>query len=132
MEIDVMINGHKVEFLMDSGANVNVLSLKTLNEIFKGKSYYLRKSNVKLRLYNNTLLDTLGKILLRCKRNGNFFDLSFVIVKKNLKPILSGNTCIDMNLIKIIADLNAEQGYLTVEQLTTKYEELFTGIGCIS
>ena len=68
------INGRLETFLLDSGATVNVLSKKTLEELFsKNVVRKIEETNATLVMYNGSEIKPIGKVRLQ------------VINPKNLK-----------------------------------------------
>ena len=70
-----------LRFLMDSGASVNVMSIDTLRSVLNERNPVLKKSNTRLRTYNNSIVLPIGKKMLRCSRRNTNENVEFEIVK---------------------------------------------------
>jgi len=58
----MIFNGKKVQFQLDTGATVNVLSVQEYKEVSNDQTLTsLSKSNATLCMYNNTVIKRIGK-----------------------------------------------------------------------
>ena len=94
------VNGRMATFQVDSGATVCVLPRKYVKDL------NIRPVAVNLRMWNSTGEKALGK----CKvptvnpATGKRYKIDFVIVEKDLTPLLSRRAAETMNLIKVQYD----------------------------
>ena len=80
------INGRLETFLLDSGATVNVLSKRTLEELFsKNVARKIEKTNATLLMYNGSEIRPIGKIRLQVinPKNVKKYSVEFMIVNEN-------------------------------------------------
>ena len=77
---------------MDSGATCNVLPAAYLNK--NDLTKYIKHTSQKLKLYDGSLMRTLGSCSLCCEQNGRKFMVDFVVVKENVAPIIGLETCL--------------------------------------
>ncbi|CAL9700809.1 unnamed protein product [Knipowitschia caucasica] len=92
------INGQKLTFRLDTGADCNVLPLSTFNQVAQRSA--LQKSNFKLVTYSRHKMEPLGKAILNCQYNAEIRQLEFQIIETDLPAILGGDSCAQMGLIK--------------------------------
>ena len=80
----LMINGKKVRFQLDTGASVNLLPGKYVSEL------NLVADRRKLTMWNGVETSSLGTVETEAMdpRDGNRWNIEFVVVKEDLKPIL--------------------------------------------
>ena len=95
---------HRVEFLADTGSKVNILNLKTFQKLKeKNKNLKLSKTNVKIITYAATqsTVKLLGVVKLLIENKKKFLCEEFYVINTDAKNILSGKTCIDLNLLSL-------------------------------
>ena len=88
-----MVEGKMMQIQMDTGASCNVISESDLRKTgFDFKQ--IKDSKVILKTYDGSKLNILGRALISCDREGKKFKALFYVVKGNLKPLLSAETCL--------------------------------------
>ena len=97
------INDRLETFLLDSGATVNVMSKKTLDQLFrKPGRKRIEKTNTTLVMYNRTEIKPVGKIRLRVIHQKNLKKYSeFLVVEENCKLILGVRASQQMKLLQV-------------------------------
>lgn len=124
--VDIAVNDRLLKFKIDTGAQVNVLP----ENIFKTLSPtpdLIPADSVILRGYGGTRLPILGKIVLPCFYKDKFIRADFFVIAADAKPVLGLNTCLQLNLIKLIFDVH--KNYSTAEGMISDFADLFQGIG---
>ena len=123
----ININNIKINFKLDTGAEINVLP----NKIYKKLSPRpeLKKTSISLRAYNNTEIPTLGKCTIKLNNKNIQTHATFIIADINSKPVLSARTCEELNLIKRIFKINNESDSL--QGLVEKCDDCFGEIGTL-
>ena len=127
---------------LDTGATCNVMSLQDLKVINQTGDPPLRKSNVKLKLFDGSIMQPCGAAILKLHRNGTVDQLEFQIVDGKNKPLLSAKTCERLGLLKINIPDAIEVNSIAVEQVKTEapltkervfseYKDVFEGLGHI-
>ena len=99
----------------------------------------LTKSKVSLRLFDGTIVQPVGEIILDIERNGKTNPTKFQIVNINSQPLISAQTCKDLQLISIniepLHEIHSVQAgntsSLTQQSILEKYSEVFKGLGHI-
>ena len=139
------INGRLETFLLDSGATVNVLSKKTLEELFsKNVVRKIEETNATLVMYNGSEIKPIGKVRLQVinPKNLKKYSVEFMIVKENCNSVLGARASQQMKLLQVISANIFEvknkpntvpvcQQPLSKEWLTTQYPEVFEGVGTL-
>jgi len=86
-----------VKFQVDSGASVNVIPA----ELAPDKP--LKRTTKTLRMWNDMTLQPLGscRIIIQNPKNGKKFSVEFLVVGKQLTPIIGARAAQQMGLITI-------------------------------
>ena len=88
---------------LDFGATCNLLSLKEFSGILENpKDVYLKKTSATLNMYNGSTMYPLGKCTLRCTKGEVSKDVDFVVVDKDVRPLLGAQTCQEVTFIKVM------------------------------
>ncbi|KPJ13895.1 Retrotransposable element Tf2 155 kDa protein type 1 [Papilio machaon] len=98
--VDLLINGNKIQFKLDTGADVNVLPRRYLQKIGM-TSDSLMKSAVKLRGYSGGDIKVVGRCNIKVKYKDVNYILDFIIADVDSPPILGCQSCQELNLIKL-------------------------------
>ncbi|XP_003729725.2 uncharacterized protein K02A2.6-like [Strongylocentrotus purpuratus] len=96
---NMLLNGRRVQFQLDSGATVSVLPQKFLSE-----EDVVRNECIHLRMWNHSpLLRAVGKckVVTRNPATGKKYRIDYVIVKEDLTPLLSKTASEKMQLITV-------------------------------
>ncbi|CAH2091430.1 unnamed protein product [Euphydryas editha] len=110
-------NGMSEQFKLDSGSDLNVISLYTLKKL--GYSINdLTPSNVRAQSFCGNYLTILGSIEMLWSYKGCNYLIKFVISKNDCQSVLSKDTCESLKLIKRVYCLNIDN-----------YSDLFHGVG---
>lgn len=122
------IENKKVILKCDTGAQVNVISLKDLKLIVGDENPKWSETKILLEAFGGRKIKPLGKVILNIfltKNEGT--KTEFVIIKEDVRPILGLKSLIDLELIKNfnINTIHVESR----ESIINKYSELFQGIG---
>ena len=115
---------------IDSGSQVNIIPIS----IFQSLSIKcpLQNTTKRLTAYNGTQLKVDGYVRLDCKYNDKIISDEFYIVDTNSAPILCLNTCLTLDLIKLVLTVDSDisqSSPLTKETVLEKYSDVFEGIG---
>ena len=136
----MVINGHDVQFQLDSGATVNILSIKDYKRVCEDPELNeLDASLAVLSMYNGTKIRPLGKkrISMRNPKNNRKYNLEFQIVGEENKPLLGASAIQGMQLITVntqnILAVEGSQNYegLTLPQVVMQYKDVFEGDGML-
>ena len=92
----VTINSQNVRFKLDTGAQCNVMSLKTYNRVSKQT---LTKSKARLVAFGGHGLKSCGKLTLLCEHKDNYRPVEFEVLK-NVTDVLGLKTCEEMKLVQ--------------------------------
>lgn len=103
----INVNGIEVNFKMDTGAEINCLPIKYVKKMNLNNK--IVKSNIRLYAYNNEEVKTHGKIVLQCNINKNSIPVEFEIVDNDFQPILGIASCVKLNLIKKVFNVNCDE-----------------------
>ncbi|XP_046145404.1 uncharacterized protein K02A2.6-like [Osmia bicornis bicornis] len=84
--MQVMVEHHPVDFEVDTGAAVSLMSLAQTKTLFPKNKVH--NSNIKLQSFNKDPIDTVGYIRVRVKFEKRVSNLNLYIVRVNCKPLL--------------------------------------------
>ena len=129
------LSSHKVAFLMDTGAECNLLPLDVYKAVTGDQHLKLLNARGKsvLVLANGDEQPIEGKAKIYVSRNERTYKIEANVVKgSGYEPILSKQTMLEMNLIKIL-DSDRDR-YIRVlktgtEPLLEEYKDVFEGLG---
>ena len=126
--IHMQVKKKTVKFLIDTGATVNVVS----RSLVPDKSR-IEATTARLKMYNNTPMNTVGKTRIPMKnlKNEKKYSVACVVVDdESVQPIIGLRAARQMNLITInaenIAAISSNE-QLTIAEITTRYPSLFNG-----
>uniref|UniRef100_A0A1Y1JV53 RNA-directed DNA polymerase n=1 Tax=Photinus pyralis TaxID=7054 RepID=A0A1Y1JV53_PHOPY len=135
---NVTINGIKISFKLDTGAQCNVLPLKWLEKVQKQKE--LKEINQTIITYGNNRIKVKGYVILNCKLRNTEYKLKFIVVDVESDPILGLNACVKLNLVARLDSVsqlkeNGSNGRDPKEKLKFAFinenKNLFEGLGKI-
>ncbi|XP_031350539.1 uncharacterized protein K02A2.6-like [Photinus pyralis] len=128
----------KIKFKIDTGAMANILPIHIFMKIGLSPQLITECSSVILKSYSGDVLPVLGTIQLSClTNNAENYLIDFHVINDITEPLLGLKACAMLNLIKKVDQVN-EVKLKNHEIITNlrqniliKYNDLFTGIGCI-
>ena len=94
---DLKIEGKVVKVQLDTGAKVNVISTKVLQDL--ASRYPCEKSQVKLKSYSGHHIPTKGVVTLPCECKGNTFQVNFHVIEMEAPTVLGAQTCKGLGLL---------------------------------
>jgi len=126
----------KLKCQLDTGATCNVLSYRDLSIIKQDGNPHMDGSKTKLKLFDGSLMKSLGEVKLQVIHGGKTHVLKFQVVSGTNKPLLSAETCQKLELLKLgsqaeVLVLDVKQTPLTVQSILKDYEDVFKGLGHI-
>ena len=89
-----------MECQLDTGASCNVISHRDLSILLQNGSPPLNHSSVKLRLFDGSIMRTLGELHLTAEHEGKCHTLKFQVVDCTNKPLLSAEASERMGPLK--------------------------------
>ena len=113
----VKVNGHNVRFKIDTGAQCNILSLETYQQV---SSQPLKKLHAKLIAFGGQRIRSLGKATILCKHKHKYYTTEFEIIS-SVSNVLGLKTITELKRIDL----------LTKDPLA-KYADTFVGLGSIT
>ena len=84
----------------DIGSTCNTISYTDFCKICFDESK-LESSNVKLKLYDGTILTPRGQSEIQCRYKDKLLNLLFLVVEDPLVPLLSAEACEQLGLLQI-------------------------------
>ena len=121
------VQGHNVQFKLDTGAEANVLPVTVFNRM---KSVKLEKTKTLLCAFGEHQVIPLGTVTLDCNTSKGDSELLFYVTDSAAVPILSHKACDDLNLIKrVYMNQPMQTPSLTKDHMIDEYQDVFTGVG---
>ena len=118
------VQGHNVQFKLDTGAEANVLPVTVFNRM---KSVKLEKTKTLLCAFGEHQVIPLGTVTLDCTTSkGDSERLLFYVTDSADVPILSHKACDDLN---VIMNQPMQTPSLAKDRMTHEYKDVFTGVG---
>jgi plasmid maintenance system killer protein len=122
--ISVKVNGkNNIKFKIDTGAQCNIMSLRTYNAI---SNQPLKRSRSKLVTFGGHKITPKGKTQIVCEHKNRLTVVEFEVVNEG-QNILGLKSSIDMKLVKRIDTITN-----STDTLLAQYEDVFKGLGCIT
>ncbi|CAB4039108.1 Hypothetical predicted protein, partial [Paramuricea clavata] len=119
------IEGNEIKFKIDTGSQANIIPLLTFEKM-KLKQTRLERPTAKLTSYTGDYLPVVGECNLKCNNK----TLKFFVVKTGQVPIIGLKASQQLNLIKIIMNVNNVIGQ-SAETIHEKFPKVFQGLGCL-
>jgi len=115
---------------LDTAATCNVLSVNDYNKL---GSPQLQLSTTTLTMYDGTQVLSQGRCYLQMSEVCQNQTLMFELVETKHATLLSLDTCLQLDLISVKESVHLieEQSETNVENVITKYADVFTGMGCL-
>ena len=117
------IDRNEITFQLDCGSTVNVLPEYLFRQCVCEKGHVeIEKSSQTLVMFNGTETNPLGKkrLTLKNPKNNKKYNVEFVIVKADVKPILGARAIQQMKLVTVnqenILNLNQIQSAKSAEE----------------
>ena len=108
---------------MDAGSTCNTISYADFCKICFDESK-LKSSNIKLKLYDGTILTPRGQSEIQCRYKDKLLNLLFQVVEDPLVPLLSAEACEQLGLLQInFAMCN--------DDIISEFRDVFEGLGCL-
>ena len=130
---DLKIEDKVVKVQLDTGAKVNVISTKVLQDL--ASRYPCEKSQVKLKSYSGHPIPTKGVVTLPCECKGNTFQVNFHVVEMEAPTVLGAQTLKALGLLARVHLLQQQSPLKCPEGMAQKmyeqYSDLFQGLGCL-
>ncbi|XP_064463440.1 uncharacterized protein K02A2.6-like [Ornithodoros turicata] len=129
---DVRVEGHLLNFKLDTGSEVNVIS-KEIVRAWNPRPL-VRRSQRRVTTYSGEQLPVVGETVLSCTANGLTCPVTFLVVDLSSSPILGLQACQMFNLLKRVCEVKGEVARHesireTPEQVVEEYEDVFQGVG---
>jgi len=112
------IEGRRITFTLDTGAQVNILPYSIYCRLKVGP---LQKSSARLTTYSGERLPVCGKATLTCTVKGRKHRLEFQVVDTQSKAILGLRTCEALDLIQLVDIIG--------DETLASYADVFKGLG---
>lgn len=137
-EAVVYVEKVPVQCLVDTGASINVLTLRTFNQLqtkLKGK-LCLQKTKTKVITYGNNepSLKVLGKVELLVETSSKFLCANFLVIDTSHKNVLSGDTALALCILKFskpLYTITSNQPTETTDKKPNTKEKLQRDLTCL-
>lgn len=96
--VTLKVNDTHVQVKLDTGAQANVISEAEFKKIRPRPKIHATK--VKVSAYSGTEIPVKGKCMVKVTHKDKEHTLAFIVVPKNVQPILGLNACVRLNLVK--------------------------------
>ena len=125
----VTVNNKLITMKIDCGAQCNVMSLATYEDV-KSPNDKLERSKARLSSFVGDTTLPVGQVRLPCYINKTRYKLLFQVVKDSMPaPLLGKVACVKAKLIVRVKVSEVKQEN---EDILSEYPDLFNGLGCLS
>ena len=115
-----------VKVKVDTGANANLLTVRSLNQIYKDNQFpEMKKVSTKILAYNNEEISQLGTITVK---DTNQNDIEFFVVDSSGPNILGLQDSVKLDLVKINCGIK-QSNNAELDPYIKEYPDIFDGIG---
>ena len=137
----ILVEGIRVNFLVDTGASINILTLRTFNELSKRlkQKPILQKTKAKVVTYGSSYssLSVLGKITFVVETKSKLCCTDFLVIDTPHKNLLSGETALLLNILTFKKPVfhvqeESEMNASSLAENTTVPESLTQVIDCFA
>jgi len=121
------ISNKVIEFLVDTGSALSVISKKDLESFKLGEIEDLKKTTTGLKAYNGSIIIPIGILECRVKYKNLNKVLNLYVVRDGGPPIVGRDWLKEMKILSKCIDFNS----LTLQSVIHKYSSVFrTDLGC--
>lgn len=118
-----------VEFKLDTGSQVNILSIDLVRKV--DKNIEIKPTHLLLEAYGGQKIKPLGVCEIVTMYRNEITVEEFVVIEDKLIPILGLNSCINLELISKIDTINKSKSViLSKENFIKINKSVFEGMGC--
>ncbi|KAL4103818.1 hypothetical protein QTP88_019153 [Uroleucon formosanum] len=125
----ILVENKNINFKLDTGSDVNLLTLNDFNLIKNNcsfKNLVVNKQPINLQAYGGSNINTYFTVDLKVKLREKEYILNFVIVENHCKAILGLHSCIHLGLINKVENVDK---ILSLNDVLENYYTVFTGLG---
>ncbi|UYV64780.1 K02A2.6-like, partial [Cordylochernes scorpioides] len=128
----IIINGKKTTVHLDTGAQINVLPHKVINQWPSRPE--IRPTSLKAFAYGNTELPIIGKCNVLCQYGEKKGMFEFIVADVEAQTLITGDTCEKLEILRRINHINTDEMKLCSEtqKILEQYHEVFQGVGLIN
>ncbi|UYV60267.1 Otopetrin [Cordylochernes scorpioides] len=128
----IIINGKKTTVHLDTGAQINVLPHKVINQWPSRPE--IRPTSLKAFAYGNTELPIVGKCNVLCQYGEKKGMFEFIVADVEAQTLITGDTCEKLEILRRINHINTDEMKLCSEtqKILEQYHEVFQGVGLIN
>ncbi|UYV63361.1 K02A2.6-like, partial [Cordylochernes scorpioides] len=109
----IIINGKKTTVHLDTGAQINVLPHKVINQ-WPSRSE-IRPTSLKAFAYGNTELPIVGKCNVLCQYGEKKGMFEFIVADVEAQTLITGDTCEKLGILRRINHINTDEMKLCTE-----------------
>lgn len=120
------INNNDTLFLLDTGADTNILSFKTYKHLQLPLSN-ITKSTHTLSTFSGELLPTVGQCNVQISHDNKTCDIDFHVLDLPCQNIIGRRTCEDLKLVRRVHRVQFSNN----KDIFQEYSDIFQGIGCL-
>ncbi|EFA12868.1 Retrovirus-related Pol polyprotein from transposon 297-like Protein [Tribolium castaneum] len=123
-KVKIDVDRTKIDFVIDTGSSVNIISTKTVKQLLKQQ---LKHVTTCVLLHNSRQqLELVGKFQATLTYNKTKIEVDILVVRGSAESVLSFETSKQLSLIQMSLSNNVR---LSANDVQKKYLNLFRGIG---
>jgi RNase H-like domain found in reverse transcriptase/Reverse transcriptase (RNA-dependent DNA polymerase)/Integrase zinc binding domain len=130
----------KIKCQLDSGASCNVMSSADYQRLGGELSALGKKKRIMLKFYNGNVTKSMGEATMICLHRNQKYQLVFQIIEGSEWPLISAESCLQMGLLSVHAELTNQVSHshqpasptiTSLDQLVAQFPDVFQGLGAI-
>lgn len=135
------INNNCLDFKIDTGAPVNIISISDYINVLKLPVDLLQSTQIQLKSYTGDKIPLVGMCQLKCKKNNSLHDIVFHVVNNTTEALLGLPACVELNLVQNLELQQSTSSCLSsissqedrIKNVVAKeFGDVFSGIGEIN
>ncbi|XP_056647232.1 uncharacterized protein K02A2.6-like [Diorhabda sublineata] len=127
---NVCIDNSVIKFKVNSGAQCNVRPISYIKKLEREND--IIHSEQSIIAYGDNKIRVVGSIILKCLIKNNIQNVKFLVVDIRGKPILGLKTCVKLNIICKLDEVNLKNKRDSKENFINQNKKLFEGTGKVS
>jgi len=125
--LKLLVDNVTIEFQVDTGSAVSVMSVKDFDKFKLGCVEDLEKTDVNLKAYNGSIIIPKGILKVKVKYKNQWKSLSLYIVMDGGPPIIGRDWLIELEILPLKLNLHS----LSQQDIIQKYPSVFNEkLGC--
>ena len=117
---------------IDTGASCNIMGYNDAAKIMRNKQLQgMQPCQDRMSLYDGSIMKARGKVRFTVVYKEQTVEMEFKILNTQLRPLLSGEACEKLGIIKRVNSITSTNKPLQKDEILKDFSDVFTGLGCL-